>query len=350
MAIFELGAESIRQVARTTFAQEKVTERYDLQRLLRRSIEHISPDTMVLAEEYGLFEGSLRRIDLLGLTRDAELVVIELKRTEDGGHLELQAIRYAAMISAMSFEDAVDAHRQYLADIGQHDIDPHTNIMTFLGQGAEPLLSETVRIVLAAADFSPEVTTTVLWLNASGLNISCVRMRPYRLEPGRVLLDIQQVIPLPEAEEYTIKIWKKEAAVRQAVRTQYRDFTRYNATIGGVAHARLPKRDLVYFAVKEAISKGFTPADVRALIGWRGNQLFFQVPEVVNSEGFVQAFKAAGRTDPKRYFYAEDRLFHVDGETYALTNQWGDRSIEAVQAIKQRLGPEASIEYEAAGE
>lgn len=170
MAIFELGAESIREVARTTFAQEKVTERYDLQRLLRRSIEHISPDTMVLAEEYGLFEGSLRRIDLLGLTRDAELVVIELKRTEDGGHLELQAIRYAAMISAMSFEDAVDAHRQYLADIGQHDIDPHANIMAFLGQGAEPLLSETVRIVLAAADFSPEVTTTVLWLNTSGLN------------------------------------------------------------------------------------------------------------------------------------------------------------------------------------
>ena len=305
---------------------------------------------MILAEEFGSFEKSLRRIDLLGLTRDAELVVIELKRTEDGGHLALQTIRYAAMVSAMTFEDAVEAHRKYLEDDGRHNEDPHANIMAFLGQGAEPLLSESVRIVLAAADFSIEVTTTVLWLNSNGLDISCVRMRPYRLEPGRVLLEIQQVIPLPEAEEYTVKIWKKEAAVRQAVKTQSRDFTRYDATIGGVTHKRLPKRDLVFFAVREAINHGITPAELRTLISWRSTQLFYQIPHIVDSEEFVRAFRSAGRTDPKRYFYADDRLFKYEGETYALTNQWGDRSVEAVEAIKQRLGPAARINYTAASE
>lgn len=35
-----------------------------------------------------------------------DLVVFELKRTADGGHVDLQAIRYAAMVSAMSFDDA----------------------------------------------------------------------------------------------------------------------------------------------------------------------------------------------------------------------------------------------------
>ena len=51
---------------------------------------------LVVAEEFGDWEESKRRIDLLGLDRDATLVVIELKRTDDGGHMELQAIRYAA--------------------------------------------------------------------------------------------------------------------------------------------------------------------------------------------------------------------------------------------------------------
>jgi len=32
----------------------------------------------------------------------------ELKRTEDGGHMGLQAVRYAAMVSAMPFEKAVE--------------------------------------------------------------------------------------------------------------------------------------------------------------------------------------------------------------------------------------------------
>ena len=46
----------------------------------------IAPETLVISEEFGEWEDSRRRIDLLGLDKDARLVVIELKRTEDGGH------------------------------------------------------------------------------------------------------------------------------------------------------------------------------------------------------------------------------------------------------------------------
>jgi RecB family endonuclease NucS len=55
----------------------------------------VSPDTIVIAEEFGEWEDSRRRIDLLGLDKNANLVVIELKRTDDGGHMELQALRYS---------------------------------------------------------------------------------------------------------------------------------------------------------------------------------------------------------------------------------------------------------------
>ena len=61
---------------------------------------------LIVSEEFGGWEDSRRRIDLLGLDRQANLVVIELKRSENGGHMELQALRYAAMISKMTFEAA----------------------------------------------------------------------------------------------------------------------------------------------------------------------------------------------------------------------------------------------------
>jgi hypothetical protein len=66
-----------------------------------------------------------------------------------------------------------------------------------------------------SGEFSKEVTTAVLWLNDRGLDIRCVRLRPYSLS-GRTLLDIQQVIPLPEATEYQVQLRRKEAEKRQS--------------------------------------------------------------------------------------------------------------------------------------
>ncbi len=60
----------------------------------------------------GLFEDSRRRVDLLALDRAGTLVVIELKRTGDGGHMELQALRYAAMVSTMTADQLVTVYSQ----------------------------------------------------------------------------------------------------------------------------------------------------------------------------------------------------------------------------------------------
>jgi Domain of unknown function (DUF4268) len=71
-----------------------------------------------------------------------------------------------------------------------------------------------VRIVLVSAEFSKEITTAVMWLNERSLDIRCVRIKPYR-DNDRVLIDVQQVIPLPEAEEYQIQIRQKETKGRE---------------------------------------------------------------------------------------------------------------------------------------
>ena len=93
MPIYEITSDSLTPVEATSFEQENMRERQDIQRLLKANIEAISPDTLIIAEEYGHFVESNRRIDLLGVDTNASLVVIELKRDDVGGHMELQAIR-----------------------------------------------------------------------------------------------------------------------------------------------------------------------------------------------------------------------------------------------------------------
>src|SRR5579871_5754610 len=100
MAIYRLKQDSLSSLPETRFSDRNIHERKHLQRSLRENIGTLSPDLMVISEEFSRWNDSSRRIDLLCLDRDANLVIVELKRTEDGGYMELQAIRYAAMISS----------------------------------------------------------------------------------------------------------------------------------------------------------------------------------------------------------------------------------------------------------
>lgn len=216
MTIYRMNNETIKPVAATTFASVSVSERGDLQRLLKRQIEIISPDTLVIAEEFSDWEDSRRRIDLLGIDTDANLVVIELKRTEDGGHMELQALRYAAMVSTLDFDRVVRIFEAYLAREGDQR-DARQAILDHLGwpEPDEDAFAQDTRIVLASAEFSRELTTAVIWLNERGLDIQCVRIKPYGNSKD-LLLDVQQVIPLPESQDYQVRLKEKQQKERKA--------------------------------------------------------------------------------------------------------------------------------------
>lgn len=108
MPSYDVRPDGLVPVALTTFEAEGLSERGHIQRLLKERITILEDGLMVLTEEFGTWSDSSRRIDLLCLDANANLVVVELKRTEDGGHLELQALRYAAMVSAMTFDQAVE--------------------------------------------------------------------------------------------------------------------------------------------------------------------------------------------------------------------------------------------------
>ena len=132
MALYQFNEDSLTPLNTTSFQEEKIWERRDLQRLLKDNIGVISPNTMVIAEEFGDWDQGSRRIDLLAVDKDANLVVVELKRTDDGGHIELQDIRYAAMISNMTWEQAKNVFKKYLLD-NELEFDAETKLCEFFG-------------------------------------------------------------------------------------------------------------------------------------------------------------------------------------------------------------------------
>jgi len=224
MTVYKLNDNEITEVPETSFQSLGLTERYDIQRLLRDNISIIAPECLVISEEFGNWQESRRRIDLLAVDKQANLVVIELKRTEDGGHMDLQAIRYAAMVSAFSFTDAVEIYGQYLKK-RDSPLDPTESLLTFLSwaEADDEKFAPSVRIILASADFSRELTSSVIWLNTDcDLDIRCVRIKPYGTKDN-VLIDVQQIIPLPEAQDYQVRLVRLHQVRRDLWRSMLRE-------------------------------------------------------------------------------------------------------------------------------
>lgn len=349
MPIYELTQGGIIAVAQTSFDSSGVLERRDLQRLLRANIGVIAPQTLIISEEFGDWDDSKRRIDLLGIDKSANLVVIELKRTDDGGHMELQSIRYAAMVSKMTFEQAVGAYARYLKQLSKDD-DAKAAILDFLewDEPDDALFAQDVRIILASADFSKEVTSSVMWLNERDIDIRCVRLTPYKLNE-RILVDVQQIIPLPEAAEYQVQVREKTRSERQA-RTGGADYTRFDLRMNGQVFPSQWKRNAIFLVCKALSGKSASPDEIARLFAWRSNRVWYQVDGNVDSTKFEELARSKASSgglsfEPGRWFCADDELVRHNNKTYAFSKMWGGDNWRRAMDLLQAKYPALGIEF-----
>ncbi len=205
-----------------------------------------------------------------------------------------------------------------------------------------------MRIILVSADFSKELTSAVMWLVGHDLDIRCVRLRPYSFA-GKTLVDVQQLIPLPEAVDYQVQVKEKARKEREG-RTTGPDFTRYDFRVDGAVHTAQWKRNAIFIVVKHLCDKGADPADIAGLFDWCSNRVWFSVDGNHDSEHFAEeaarkAKSGAGYFEPRRWHCSDGELVHHSGSTYAFSNQWGgDNWRRAMTKLKQTY-PQFGIEF-----
>lgn len=214
------SANRLRKLERTSFSDVGFREREHLQEWLAampdalcEAMSEGEDGLLIIQKEFDGFSDTRERLDLLALDRSGQLVVIENKLDDSGRDVTWQALKYAAYCSSLNKTEIVSIYQQYLLRLGKQD-DAASSICEFLGEDAldEVLLNDGVnqRIVFIAANFRKEVTTTVLWLRQHGVDARCVKVVPYRFGE-ETFVDLQQVIPPPEAADYMIRMAQKDS-------------------------------------------------------------------------------------------------------------------------------------------
>jgi hypothetical protein len=205
-----------------SFSELGFKERQHLQEWIAKRPEVLGEDLLVIQKEFAGFSDTSERLDLLALDRRGALVIVENKLDDAGKDVTWQAMKYASYCSSLTREGIRSIYQDYLSKHEPGGPPAEERLCDFFGVADFEELSLnkqlTQRVVLVAARFRKEVTSTVLWLSGYGLKVQCFKATPYALG-DELFLNVEQVIPTPDAEEFMIGLAEKareEAASAEA--------------------------------------------------------------------------------------------------------------------------------------
>jgi len=212
----------ITKLKEMSFSELGYTERNHLQEWLANQPDALGEELLIIQKEFDGFDDTKERLDLLAIDKQGSLVIIENKLDDSGRHVVWQSLKYASYCSTLSKVKIAEIYQKYLdkTDPGK---DAKPLICEFLGKEdfAEVVLNlgNDQRLIMVAAEFRKEVTSTVLWLLKHRVFVKCFKATPFQDGPD-LFLTVEQLIPLPEAEELMIGISEKEVEEQSLERGQ----------------------------------------------------------------------------------------------------------------------------------
>lgn len=223
MFVIDREKNRARPIDRRTFGELGLREREHLQEWVAHDPTVLGEEFLIVQKEFAGFSETSERLDLLALDKQGNLVVIENKLDDSGRDVTWQALKYASYCSSLTKDQIRSIFQEHVQD-SEGEQDAESQLKAFFGQDYEELelnQGQTQRIILIAANFRKEVTSTVLWLLNYRIRLQCFKVTPYVMG-DELLINVEQIIPMRDAEEYIISMAAKtqDEAEAQTAKTR----------------------------------------------------------------------------------------------------------------------------------
>ncbi|WP_156254415.1 DUF4268 domain-containing protein [Sandarakinorhabdus oryzae] len=199
------SANRIQPLSGRSFSELGFREREHLQEWIVQQPDCLGEPLLIIQKEFSGFDGTSERLDVLALDRNGQIVVIENKLDDSGRDVVWQAMKYASYCWELRTDQIVQVYQRFLDTQGGGDA--RARIAEFLdASDVEQLLlnkGASQRIILIAARFRREVTSTVLWLRNFKLQIQCIKVTPHALGDD-LFLSFDQIIPVRDTQDLMI--------------------------------------------------------------------------------------------------------------------------------------------------
>lgn len=205
----DIQAKKLVKLEPTSYGNNKLLERFDIQEWIDDEPSILGNEYLIIGKEVIL--PSNVRLDLLAIDKNANLVIIELKRDDSGKDIEWQAIKYASYCAGFTDAEIYNIYENYLKNKNSIE-NAKDKIKDFLESDGEisEKLNKEQKIILVSRNFHSNVASAVLWLRDYGVDISCLKLEPFLDKDNQLFIKPSMIIPLPEAKDYIIRKEIKE--------------------------------------------------------------------------------------------------------------------------------------------
>ena len=134
-----------------------------------------------------------KSIDLLGIDKNGNAVVIELKRGKTPRETIAQILEYASFVEDLTYSNLEEIAIQYRIDEGLNLTERHKEFFKLTDETAVAFNKEQ-RMVIIGQDISKEVEQTSIFLNKKGLEIYCVAFKYFKTETGEKIISSDIIV------------------------------------------------------------------------------------------------------------------------------------------------------------
>lgn len=185
--------------------------------------------------------------DLLGLDKDGNIVVIELKKGRTPREVIAQLLEYAAWANDLSDEKINDIFTHYNGAENEKALEK-LFVETFETDDF-PSLNQRLRLFIAAEEITPTVSKVCRFLRqVHGVDVTCLQFNVFQTEAGDVLVNSEAIVGLEDIvspKKVVTQRWGGEKSAKQIVRENVDEF------LGGDKNKVFTPKDISQLILKK---------------------------------------------------------------------------------------------------
>ena len=193
-----------------------------LEKWIKQDVSVLEPTgsgLLIIGEQVETAYG--KRIDLLCINVDGNLVIVELKRDKTPREVTAQALDYASWVQGLDSKQIEEIGAAFLGKSLRKAFDE-----TFEGEEYPEVLNGEHSIKVVASDVDDSTERIIRYLSSNGIDINFVRFHLFRSPTGKELLVRTFTVPPDQAEQNVIQSGRtKRTSVRKTLEIRLAECT-----------------------------------------------------------------------------------------------------------------------------